>query len=144
PITTGLRFMEWYHTEGYKLQTGSEAYQRSHQERVITPNTLHARQFVERLRAEGRIVIEPTSLDVRHWTQNDYRHLWGQVIERYVRRVWLLDGWQYSSGCAFEFYAAARNGIETLSEKGCYVSRKQGAEMIQAAIVDIESIGQST
>lgn len=144
PITTGPRFMEWYRAEGAKLERGSDAYKQAHEEKVIVPNSLHAKQFVEHLRTERRIVIEPTSLNVAHWTQNDFRHLWGQVIERYARRVWLLDGWQYSSGCAFEFYVACRNGVETLSEKGDYIARRQGAEMIEAAIADIESIGQST
>lgn len=143
PITTGPRFMDWYHAEGARLGRGSDAYKHAHQEKVIAQNNLHARQFVERLRIERRIVIEPTSLEVGHWTQNDYRHLWGKVIELYVRRVWLLDGWQYSSGCVFEFYVASREGIETLDETGRYISRRQGAEMIEAAISEIEAIGQS-
>ena len=144
PITTGTRFMDWYHNEGSKLQRGSDAYKRAHEEQVIACNSLHARQFVEQLRTRRRIIIEPTSLEFGHWTQNDYRHLWGKVIERYARRVWLLDGWQYSSGCAFEFYVASRSGIETLSETSCFISRQQGAEMIEAAIADIATIGQST
>ena len=144
PMTTGPRFMEWYHAEGSKLDQGSDAYKRAHQDRVIAQNRLHARQFVEQLRTQRRIVVEPTSLNVGHWTQSDYRHLWGKVIERYAHRVWLLDGWQYSSGCAFEFFVAAREGIETLSESGSYISRRQGVQMIQAAIEEIESIGQST
>lgn len=143
PITTGPRFMQWYRAEGYELDQKGDAYRQSHQEKVIDQNSLHARQFVERLRSEGKIVIEPTSLQIGHWTQSDYRYLWGKVIQRYARRVWLLDGWQYSSGCVFEFYVAVRDGIETVSERGCYVTRRKGTEMIDAAIADMQSAGQS-
>ena len=143
PLTTGPRFMDWYHAEGSKLKKGSSEYERELQRHVITRNSLRARQFVDQLRADRRVVIEPTSLSVSHWTQNDYRHLWGRVIERYARCVWLLDGWQYSSGCAYEFWVAKRVGIETLSEAGRLITREEGVSMIEAAIRDIEAISQS-
>lgn len=140
PITTGQRFLAWYHAEGHALERGSDAYKRAHEAQVIRPNGLDAQEFVARLRRERRLVIEPTSLCLPHWTQNDYRHLWGKVIERYARRVVLLDGWQFSSGCSFEFYVAARSGIDASSQDGQFISREQGCSLIAAAIVEMEAI----
>lgn len=143
PLSTGLGFIEWYRSIGKQLTRDADAYRRAHEASVIAVNALRARHFIERLRTERRIVIEPTSLNLPHWTQNDYRHLWGQLIERYARRVWLLDGWQFSSGCAFEFYVASQSGIETLSQHGTYISRRQGSQMIADAVIQTESLGLS-
>jgi hypothetical protein len=141
PITSGRRFLRWYKSEGRTLEADQEAYLTSRRIHVEMPNTLHARRFVDTLRAERRIVIEPTSLHLPHWTQNDYRHLWGRIIQRYVRRVWLLDDWQFSNGCCYEFYEAIRSGVETISETGEFVGREHGIEMIQNAVTAIEELG---
>jgi hypothetical protein len=141
PITSGRKYLHWYQTEGQALENDEHAYRSSREIHVVTPNTLHARKFVRRLRAERRTVIEPTCLDLPHWTQNDYRHLWGRIIQRFVRRIWLMDDWQFSSGCCYEFYEAIRCGIETLSETGKPITRQIGMEMIEEAVTEMERGG---
>jgi hypothetical protein len=144
PITTGRRFLDWYRGEGQLLGRDSDAYRRAHEMKVIRPNGLDAKRFAERLRHEGRLVIEPTSLHLPLWTQNDYRHLWGRVIERYVRRVVLLDGWQLSSGCSYEFFVAAKYGVECVTQDFQPINRSLGTEMIAEAIVEMQAIEQGT
>ena len=79
-----------------------------------------------------------------NWTQEDYRYLWRRVIERYARRVWLMEGWHYSDGCAFEFYVARREGIETLNEVGGMISRIQGISLIRGAMSEMAAMGLPT
>ena len=141
PITTGKKFVQWFVEEGKHLPPGSEIYKHQLKNQVIKHNFVTARRFIEELRSLGDVVIEPTSFDVPHWTQNDYRHLWGQVIKRYVGRVFFVDGWEYSSGCAYEFWVAVGSGIVTLSTRGEPISPAEGARLMRAAVREIQAIG---
>jgi hypothetical protein len=144
PLTTGARFVKWFADEGHRLDPHSESYRSGHQHKVVRPNIVEAKRFVADLRASGNCVIEPTSLDVAHWTQSDYRHLWGLVIQRYARRVFFMNGWEFSSGCAYEFWMAASVGVQTLTRDHEKISYEHGRDRIRAAAIATRQAGMST
>lgn len=137
PITTGLRFLAWYKETGCTLDPGSTEYKDEHYRAVIAPNTEEVKRKINTLRAQrSSIMINPTAFNWSEWTQDDYRHFWGKVIENYAESVLFLDGWQFSSGCAFEFLTAVRAGTETLKEDGSQLDRETGFQLIKDAIVE--------
>jgi hypothetical protein len=145
PITTGPRFLRWFKERGAKLDSTSREYRDEHYRSVIQPNLEVARNRVSQLRHEGRnTVIDPTIFEPPEWTQDEYRYFWGKVIEHYVNTVVFLDGWQYSSGCCFEFLTANRCGAKTITEDKQPISRETGIELITAAIQEIKQYSMST
>lgn len=122
PITTGLRWIE-------ALEKGVQ-----HGRSVIDSNCETIRLAAKRLRQEtNEFVLEPASLHVESWSQDDYLALWTMLIERHASAVAFVDGWPYSIGCALEFERAARHGISTRTVDGRAISREIGTAMIRQA-----------
>jgi hypothetical protein len=145
PITTGPLFLRWFKERGAKLDPASHEYREEHYRSVILPNLEHARNRILELRRESsKIVIDPTAFEPPEWTQDEYRYFWGKVIEHYVNIVVFLDGWQYSSGCCFEFLTATRCGADTITENKQPIGRETGIELITAAIQEIKQYSMLT
>ena len=111
PISTGRLFVSWFKDEGHRLVPGSREYVTALRANVILPNVQRAAAFLERLRWRpnpAELVIDPRSQDVPGWDQDQYHQFWLKVIERHVRRVVFLDGWEYSHGCMLEFEACTK------------------------------------
>jgi hypothetical protein len=86
-----------------------------------------------------RIIIDPTAVaDLDGWTQDDYRFFWGEVIRRFATSVVFVDGWQFSSGCAYEFVIATEAGVGTLDERLEPLSFQSGKALLREATRDIE------
>jgi len=88
---------------------------------VVAANKARATSFVHTLREhrpELRPVISPTELaEIKNWTQSDYRYFWGRLIAAYAARVVFLDGWENSSGCAYEYLVAIEAAAVALDER---------------------------
>lgn len=140
PLTTGRRALEWHSANGTASPPDD-----SFRAKVIDRNRRDAANFVHRLReTEARVTIDPTALpDVPEWQQADYRYFWGRVIERYAARVVFRDGWQYSSGCAYEFLVAHRLGLDVRDEHENGLPQDRGRQMIEDAASEAESQGVS-
>jgi hypothetical protein len=145
PITTGWRFIKWYSEHGRHLDPKSEQYRQEHRAAVIVPNCEAAKRSLMDLRSlGGTVVIEPTALERPDWDQDQYRYFWGKVIERFVTEVVFLDGWEYSSGCAYEFLHALRSGAHCLREDGKALERDSGLTLIKRAIGQMRTLFVAT
>lgn len=145
PLTTGRLRSEWHRSR----DTSDEEDSRDPEElrrHVLDPNRANARRFVRDLRQHlGRVVIDPLGLkDIPGWTQDDYRAFWSRVIEHYAGSVVFRAGWEYSSGCSFEFLAAVQGGAELLDENLKPLPVEEGRRLLQAAIQDNRSQGHPT
>jgi hypothetical protein len=139
PITSGLRFVSWFDSNGgnIKRQFGRESieYEREHKKHVIIPNVEEGKKIVDRTRKNSNsFVIDPTQLEHTGWSQEEYRYLWGRVVELYVREIIMVNGWEYSSGCSYEFLTAVGNNIPVLNENNEPISIKQGFDCLGTAI----------
>lgn len=133
PITTGLRWVE-------ALEVGADAGKP-----VIDANCEAIRQAADHMRrVSGGLVLEPASLHVETWSQDDYLALWMTVIERHASTVAFVDGWSYSIGCAHEFERAIAHNIPTLTLDGRKIDRCAGAALIGQAAADLERRGSSS
>jgi hypothetical protein len=141
PITTGQRFLAWWEAEGHALEPGSDDYADSLRDNVIRPNEESLKIAAEILRAKGgEPVVEPASLFVSGWTQADYIALWESFIADHASRILLMDGWEYSAGCAAEFCRAHLEGVPTARIDGTPIVARDGIEAIGRGLARVEAM----
>jgi hypothetical protein len=139
PLTSGRRAAEWHSQNGQG--ENPEGFKRH----VFTPNRADAAEYVRELRERtGREVIDPGAVDdISGWAQDDYRVCWGRVIQEYAKAVVFREGWQYSSGCAYEFVVAQEAGLEVVDESWSPLSVADGRTLLSSAREDLRSQGSS-
>ena len=141
PITTGRRFIDWWRGGGHALAAESEEYRAALRERVIAPNEEALKLAAELLRARhAEPVIEPATLFVSHWSQTDYLELWERFITDHASRILLMDGWEFSAGCASEFCRAHLDGVPTARIDGTPVVARDGIAAIRRALAEVEAL----
>lgn len=142
PITTGLRFIDWYISTGHNYLTDSTEYQKYRYECVLSGNEADIISAANTLRDKSTSsVIEPASLHIPSWNQQDYHHFWIELMRRFVSRVVVLDGWQYSVGCVIEFQHAIKCGIQVETLDRMLITEIEGRKLIIKAVDDIASRG---
>lgn len=135
PITTGKRLFEF---ERQRILLGQPCAV-SDTKVIVLENEKAIFDYARELRSKGVLVIEPASLFVAGWTQRTYYEFWYEVFRRFVNRVVLLDGWEYSVGCANEFFFAhsARIPVETV--QGQSMSVEEGRQRVKFAAQEMLS-----
>lgn len=144
PITTGKDFLRWYSAKGRHL--ASDNYAKAHMQDVIEANVSKGRQFVNELRSRfpGKVIIEPTSLIVPNWSQQEYISFWIEVINKYVSAAYFTPGWYYSRGCAAEFLASIEKKIMILDVKDQPISLSTGVKDIDSAVQEYRDLQLET
>ena len=134
PLTTGQRAFDWHRVNGARGAITS--VEEDFESTVVNSNRVAAAEYVEGLRATHHgCVIDPTALDdVPSWTQSDYRYFWGRVIDDHASAVIFRNGWEHSSGCAYEFLVAARKGIPLFREDMTPLTTEDGLEALRSAV----------
>jgi hypothetical protein len=141
PITTGKDFLSWYTNIGKSLK--QDVFDTRHRSDVIIENIRRARQYISALRQRHleNVIIEPTSLEVPDWSQQQYLKFWGEVITRFVNRVYFCPGWSYSRGCAYEFLITSELSIEALDIDGRPITISEGRDLVIKAAEEYNAIG---
>jgi hypothetical protein len=138
PLTTGARAFEW-HRRNVQAPASFAAD-------VIEPNREEAARFVRwlRLQMSGKVIVDPTAMnDVPDWSQSDYRYFWGRVVEDYCDTLVLRDGWQFSSGCSYEFLIGWKKKVRLLREDLEVLTDQEAMGLLRDAIVETEAHGTS-
>lgn|SRR5262249_17946035 len=143
PLTTGLRYAAW--RVGHRLAVNDKDSQVTRDDfitKVVEPNRREIKRLVANLRQRHQVVIDPTELvDMWGWTQSDYRVLWGRVIERYVAEVVFSSGWQYSSGCAYEYLVSLQSRVRPVDTAGRVIEPRAAWQLIAHAVSELEGQG---
>jgi hypothetical protein len=143
PITGGQRFVEWYCNGGKSIQDAS-FYRKQISEHVIKPNTEDANRLVDSLRTSScGLFINPASLYVPHWGQDDYRHFWSLVIESFASRVILSTGWHLSIGCIYELLVSIELGLPISTPYGVPMEYSYAIELANQGGSQLGHVGQS-
>jgi len=141
PITTGRLFLDWWGMSGSALEPDSLEYAAAMRAKVIEPNEEQLKLTAELLRARGsEPVVEPASLFVSHWSQREYLDLWESFITDHASRILLMDGWEFSAGCASEFCRAHLDGLPTARIDGTPLVARDGIEAIRRAVAEVEAL----
>ncbi|MES0048725.1 hypothetical protein [Mesorhizobium sp. M0053] len=131
PITTGPRLVE-------SLRSGKGD--------ALDVVRLNASDIVETAarirRSRYEVVVEPASLSIKGWSQHDYLKLWARLIERHVKLMLFMPGWEYSIGCVTEFVQAVRHKIRTESLSGSTITLSDARRLLQAAIADLSRLDE--
>lgn len=129
PITSGPRFVEL-------LRAGSDI--EDARQAAMTDNNAALVAAARELRsARAETVVEPSSLSVGHWSQDEYLDLWVTFIERHARLILFMPGWEYSAGAAEEFGHAVANDLRTETVSGAPISLDDGVALLCAARDDL-------
>jgi hypothetical protein len=113
-------------------------------ENIWNANVKSAQNFAARVRADqngNALVITPAPFSAPGWTQPEYLAFWEQLLRTRISSSWFNLNWQYSNGCTFEFAVSIDTGVPAFDHQGNSLSVRQGAELIDAAINDLESSG---
>jgi hypothetical protein len=143
PITSGWRLADWVNSRNVDFDSSHAESYVEFQRKVLEPNYQHAQNIIRNLRKQfTEVVINPTKLkDIEGWSQDDYRYLWGRVIEQYAGTVIFIDGWQYSNGCSYEFLVSqqcSKNESRlVLNEQLEPLSPETGIALIESAISEV-------
>lgn len=150
PITSGWRLADWVNSRKVQVDLSNVKTYVEFQRKVLEPNYQHAQNIIRNLRKQFTdVVIDPTAFrDVEGWSQNDYRYLWGRVIEQYVGTVVFIDGWQYSNGCSYEFLVAVKcsdgGRRSLLNERLEPLTLEIGLSLIEKAIAEMKKANTPT
>lgn len=143
PITTGEEFLRWYTENGRNLK--NDVYNEHLRKNVIEKNIASANEFITRVKqVHSGIIIQPTTLDVPEWTQLEYHKFWGDVIQKYVNKIFFKNGWYLSKGCTYEFLQTIKKSIPAIDENFQLIGVEKGIQLINITIsrysqLDIET-----
>jgi hypothetical protein len=141
PITTGRRFLHWYAKSGHSIGQNTAEYRKTVLQEVISPNERDLAQLARQVRQSTTdVVIEPTPLMIPGWSQSEFHQFWVDLIARFCRRMIVIDGWQYSAGCAIEFRQGVQMGIPVQDPRGREVTLSEGQALILRAAHEIGSV----
>jgi hypothetical protein len=137
-ITTGKIFMDWIKTSGSQIKN-KEEYKFQHYEKVIVPNSETILNFTQKLRSKLKDpVVEPASLIMQDWSQDDYLYYWGEFISKYVKQIIFLDGWPYSKGCTYEYYLGLINNLDLLDQRLNKIDKPKAITLIKSALQEYD------
>jgi hypothetical protein len=133
PITTGPRFVKWYLASGRNI-SNTRKYRELHKLNVIQPNVNDLKEAANNLRKKLRDpVLNPGSIQIERWSQKDYNELWRKVIERFIKLVVLLPGWQYSVGSSYEALLGYMYNVEVSTPEGLKIDVNTAYRLIRDA-----------
>lgn len=139
PKTTGKDFLD-------RLMAGDDPETaRMHARQV---NTERAEVLTEDIRRSRLCVftgenplLSAINFNPTGWTNMDFHHFWGEVVHRYVYKIFFQKNWHYSEGCTFEFCAGVENRIELFDHLGHRLSALEGVQLIEQGIAFCEEAG---
>lgn len=131
PITTGKIWLNYISLGIYDLN----------KQKVINENSQNIIVAADKVRNRfNRNVIEPASLYIHDWGQENYIDLWLDVIESYAEEVWFVPGWNYSVGAILEFKHTLKNNILTKDIDGNILDISKGKKELEESILYINKI----
>lgn len=136
PITGGRRLLDWHDAVGRVLPEAD--YKAAKQCGVVKENIAAVQAAATHERNAGRNTIEPGSFeDFEHWDQDDFLRFWEEVIANHSSHVRFMDGWQFSSGCAFELLCARRHDRPSYAMNGQILTNEMALTLLDEALVEI-------
>jgi|GEM_PF-2549753 len=128
------------------LDSGKEYYERLAAGEELLPmrkeNEERLREFVRSLRKRlAYPVIDPGRLRISAWAGPDYGVFFLDVVQRYARECWFLNGWEYSTGATKEFVFCCATQTPCLSEFGERLTVPEGLRLINGAADLVRRLG---
>lgn len=120
PLDSGKAFYE-------RIASGERPTAREENEGRLTAFVLDLRNRLE------YPVINPGLLKIAEWSGREYSIFFLEVIRRYARECWFMNGWEYSTGASKEFVFCCRIGRPCFAETGQSLTIPEGIRLIREA-----------
>lgn len=127
PITSGRLEIDLMVELGIRSPaTLRSSFERLWLDRVVAPNSSRAKELADTVRSadwtDGRIVVDPSRLNIEGWDQDDYNSFWIDLMTSSVDLVVAAPGWEFSRGARGEISLAMKLGIEVVNSSGQQIS----------------------
>jgi hypothetical protein len=145
-ITSGYRLFELLEDCSCSASEVQALYGDRFDSEVYRPNLADAESWAEQARNAfpGRVVLDPSRLEVAGWTQNDYSSLWDSVIDQFVDIVVATPRWAFSKGARREIEKAIRTGRQVVDLTGVPIPEAALLQHDERARDELRSWGWST
>lgn len=129
PLATGRRYYEM-------LASGEDTGS------IRDLNEREMRNFIGSLRMQlSYPVIDPGWLKIPIWTSAETGEFYLEVIDRFAKELWFMDGWEYSRGATKEFQFAMLNGLSCYDARGERLSAERGVQLISDVVSTLAALG---
>jgi hypothetical protein len=109
--------------------------------KVREENECRLSQFVLELRQRLTYpVFDSGLLKIPDWSGRDHGIFFLEVIKRYARECWFLDGWEYSTGATKEFVFCRTIQTPCYRENGGLLTVPLGMQLIREAADFVRSL----
>ena len=138
-LTTGRRMQKVLreigatHSEGLRRRLGAERYRTS----IWDPNVEQAMSFARDLHHRlggNQLVVSPAPFATPDWTQQEYLSFWETLLRTRIKAVYFNAGWEFSSGCSFEYLVSFDAGLPTYDASGAPLPVETAVGLIERAI----------
>ena len=128
-ITSGFRLFEVSQIQGTSPESLQSRYPEIWKKLVFDANLEEARNLATDLRRNnpGKIVIDPSMIEVKGWEQFDYNSFWVSLISAFPTVLVVAPNWEYSRGARYEVAHAFASHVTVLDHKGNELS-ESGAQ----------------
>lgn len=134
PVTSGRRLWELARSQRCeRLSDVRGQVPELFRTEVEIPNLAASRLFADQVRQRESYVVNPAEVTLSGWSAVDYMRLWKHVIADYVNKIYLSDGWEFSSGCLEETDLAFSLGIPVFDSQGNTVTREECRDLVREA-----------
>jgi len=112
--------------------------------RVWTPNIESATTFARHLRevaGGGPPVLTPAPFSAPDWNQQEYLAFWEELIRTRAAGIAFNAGWEFSSGCTFEYLVAGSAGLPTWDANLMPLPASDAIALVRHAIATLRTDG---
>ena len=131
PITTGRRLVS-----AVAERSPDEVSQEDR--RLVTQDNIRAAiDVVNQVRSSfpHRPVIDPTALEDRpDWQQHHYHSFWLAVIDEFVGTLVMCEGWEFSTGCSYEYVRGLHHQLPIYNSDLELISIGDGTALLRQAL----------
>jgi hypothetical protein len=142
PITTGPRYLDWHRAAKNQAVRPSSADEFAMRSSIMADNMQKVLPLKNSLHQffPDALIVDPTEINQKEWTQSDYHRFWAEVIRRWADIIVFADGWEYSSGCSFEYAIAMNLDLPAYGSELEVLSESRATELLTAAVARLSEI----
>src|ERR1035437_2158966 len=128
------------------LDSGRAYYERmaagDHDPTVRAENEIRLDGFVLHLRRRLEYpVFDSGLLKIPDWSGREYGTFFLEVIRRYAKECWFMNGWEFSIGATKEFVFCCTIQTPCLTESGERLMQQEGLRLIRDAADFVRGLG---
>lgn len=145
-LTTGRRVQSVLREIGARRSSDlrPQLGEKEYATRIWNPNVNEAMAFARGLHHSlggNQLVITPAPFMAPGWNQPEYLAFWESLIRTRIKVAHFNEGWEYSSGCTFEYLVAQDSGVPTFDVDGAPLGIGAAIARLSAAVETLRHDG---